>query len=142
MAQNRRRFLNLLLGGGVLGFLGSILYPLICFLRPPEMPEPIVQRVKAGPAADFPPNSGRIIKFGRKPVIVIRTEAGDFRAFSAICTHLGCIVQYRKDLKHIWCACHNGHYDLWGRNIAGPPPRPLEEFAVNLVNEEIVVSKA
>jgi cytochrome b6-f complex iron-sulfur subunit len=50
-------------------------------------------------------------------------------------------VQYREDLQHIWCACHNGHYGLSGENIAGPPPRPLEEYAVNIRGDEIIVSK-
>jgi len=63
------------------------------------------------------------------------------RAFTAICTHLGCIVEYRKDLNHIWCACHNGHYNLQGVNIAGPPPRPLEQYDVNVRGDTIVVSK-
>jgi Rieske Fe-S protein len=48
-------------------------------------------------------------------------------------------VQYRDDFKHIWCACHNGHFDLTGRNIAGPPPRPLEEYRVEIRGEEVVV---
>ena len=52
-------------------------------------------------------------------------RTGNYRALSATCTHLGCIVQYRSDLQEIWCACHNGLYDLNGRNISGPPPRPL-----------------
>ncbi|HET8580537.1 MAG TPA: Rieske 2Fe-2S domain-containing protein, partial [Nitrospiraceae bacterium] len=63
------------------------------------------------------------------------------RAFSAVCTHLACTVQYRPDLIHIWCACHNGHYDLNGINIAGPPPRPLEPYVVNVRGDKIVVSK-
>jgi Rieske Fe-S protein len=86
--------------------------------------------------ADVKPNSGRIFKF------LVRTESGDFRAFSAICTHLNCTVQYRDDIAHIWCACHNGHYDLNGRNIAGPPPRPLEAFVVNIQGNQIIVKKA
>jgi Rieske Fe-S protein len=57
------------------------------------------------------------------------------------CTHLQCTVQYRSDTQHIWCACHNGHYDLNGRNIAGPPPKPLEQYLVNIRGDEIVVSK-
>jgi Rieske Fe-S protein len=67
--------------------------------------------------------------------------SGELRAFSAVCTHLSCIVQYRPDLTQIWCACHNGHYDLNGKNIAGPPPKPLEEYAVNVRGDKIVVSK-
>jgi Rieske Fe-S protein len=86
-------------------------------------------------------NTGHIFKFGNRPAILIRTARGDLRAFSAICTHLNCTVTYRSDIAHIWCACHNGHYDLNGRNIQGPPPRPLETFAVNVRNDEIVVMK-
>lgn len=121
--------------------MGSVLYPLISYLKPPKVAEANVSSVKAGLAADFPKDSAQIVKFGRKPVILIRTEDGDFRALAATCTHLDCIVQYRTDLKQIWCACHNGLYDTRGRNVSGPPPRPLEEFAVNVVNDEILVSR-
>jgi Rieske Fe-S protein len=100
-----------------------------------------VQSVKAGAASSFPVNTAQIVKFGRKPVILVREEGGEFRALSATCTHLECIVQYRGDLKRIWCACHNGMYDLHGRNVSGPPPRPLEEYAVNVVGDEILVSR-
>ncbi len=141
MAVNRRRFLNILMGGGLLGWLGSVLYPVVSFLNPPKKAEANVQSIKAGPIEDFPVNSAKIIKFGRKPAILIRMEDGDFRAYFATCTHLDCIVQYRTDLRQIWCACHNGLYDLNGRNISGPPPKPLEELAVNIVNNEITVSK-
>jgi Rieske Fe-S protein len=87
------------------------------------------------------PNSGRIFKFGNRPGILVRTPAGELRGFSAVCTHLNCTVQYRPDLGHIWCACHNGHFDLNGKNIAGPPPRPLEALVVNVRGQQIVVSK-
>lgn len=87
------------------------------------------------------PDSGQIFKFGSDPGILIRTPDGELRAFSAIRTHLSCIVQYRADFDHIWCACHNGHYDLHGKNIKGPPPRPLEEYDVTVASEEIIVSE-
>jgi Rieske Fe-S protein len=86
-------------------------------------------------------NTGQIFKFGSRPGILVRTPAGELRAFSAVCTHLNCTVQYRPDLGHIWCACHNGHFDLNGKNIAGPPPRPLDSFVVNVRGDQIVVSK-
>ena len=66
---------------------------------------------------------------------------GDVRAFSAVCTHLACTVQYRPDFQHIWCACHNGHYDLQGKNIAGPPPRPLDAYKVDIAGDEVYVTK-
>lgn len=140
-SKARRRFINSLIGGGLLGWLGSLVYPVMSFLKPPDVPEANINSVRAGLASEFQYNASEIIKFGRTPVLLIRLETGEFRAFSAICTHLDCIVQYRSDLEHIWCACHNGHYDLNGRNISGPPPMPLPAFSVNVVNDEIMVSK-
>jgi cytochrome b6-f complex iron-sulfur subunit len=116
-----------------------VFYPIISYLNPPEIPEANVNSIKAGLASDFPMNQGKILKFGKKPVILIRLVSGEFKAFSATCTHLDCIVQYRQDTKQIWCACHNGVYDINGRNISGPPPRPLEEYQVNVINNEIII---
>ena len=141
MALSRRKFLNALLGIGGIGGVLSIFYPIISFLIPPKINEPNVNSVKAGLNNDFPSNSYKIIKFGRSPVILIKTADNQYKALSATCTHLGCIVQYKSDTKQIWCACHNGIYDLSGRNISGPPPRPLEEFDVKIVKEEIVITK-
>ena len=53
---------------------------------------------------------------------------GQPRAFNAVCTHLQCTVEYRAASQDIFCNCHNGVYDLNGRNVAGPPPRPLEVY--------------
>jgi len=139
MKTGRRKFLNFLIGGGLLGWIGSVIYPIFSFLIPPKIPEANVNSVNAGPAAEFPANSGKIIQFGRKPVLLIKNEAGEFHAFDGTCTHLDCIVQYRDDTKQIWCACHNGVYDISGGTVSGPPPRPLQEFTVNIVNDEIVI---
>jgi cytochrome b6-f complex iron-sulfur subunit len=137
--SSRRKFLNILIGGGLLGWIGSVLYPIFSYLNPPEIPEANVNSIKVGPASDFPLNQGKILKFGKKPVILVQLNAGEFKAFTATCTHLDCIVQYRQDTKQIWCACHNGVYDTNGRNISGPPPRPLDEYKVNIVNNEIII---
>jgi len=120
----------------------SVLYPVSRYIVPPRTDEPATASVTLNvDPASVQPNSGQIFKFGSKPGILIRTPEGQLRAFTAICTHLGCIVEYRKDLNHIWCACHNGHYNLQGVNIAGPPPRPLEQYDVNVRGDTIVVSK-
>lgn len=138
---SRRRFLDRLLGTWAGGVVGSILYPVVRYLVPPEVPEAGARTVSGGSAASLAPNSGRIVPFGSTPVILVRTPTGELRAFAGTCTHLDCTVQYRPDFEHIWCACHNGHYDLNGRNIAGPPPRPLAAFEVNLNADEIVISR-
>lgn len=140
--KSRRSFLNFLIGGSLTAFLTSVIYPVYRFLVPPkDIGAPTPTSIKDGTVDGLKPNSGKIIKFGKIPVILIRTPSGKIRAFSAICTHLSCIVQYRSDLKQIWCACHNGHYDLNGVNISGPPPRPLAPFRVDIKGDQIYVSK-
>lgn len=139
--EGKRDFLKLLLGGGLVGFVAAILYPIFAYLKPPKQGEVEVTNVKAGKVSEIERGSGKIIKFGTKPVIVIKTPDDEVKAFAATCTHLDCTVQYRRDMELIWCACHNGKYDLNGRNIAGPPPRPLDEFRVVVQGDEILVSK-
>lgn len=137
----RRKVVSLLLGGGLLTTLGSILVPIVNFVMPPKVQEAVQNSVVAGKVGELPLNSGKIFRFGSKPGILIHTPADTYVAFSAICTHLQCTVQYRQDFKHIWCACHNGHFDLTGKNIAGPPPRPLEGYDVDISGEDIVASR-
>jgi Rieske Fe-S protein len=138
----RRDLLNWFLGTWAGGVLGAVVYPVARFLVPPEIPEAPTLSASAGSASKLAPNSGRIVPFGSQAAIVIRTESGELRAFTAICTHLTCTVQYRSDLQHIWCACHNGHYDLTGRNISGPPPRPLRAYEVAVKDDEIIISRS
>jgi len=140
-APGRRRFLDYLLGTTVLATMGAILYPIFRFISPPQIVEAAENSVMAGKVGELAVNAGKIFKFGSKPGILVRTASGDLKAFSAVCTHLECIVQYRSDTKQIWCACHNGQYNLNGQNIGGPPPRPLEEYVVNVRGDEIVVTK-
>ena len=138
----RRTFLDILLGTSALATLGAIIYPIFRFMSPPQIVESTESSVVAAKLSEVPPNSGKIFKFGNKPGILVHTTSGEFKAFSAVCTHLECIVQYRDDTKQIWCACHNGQYNLSGKNIGGPPPRPLEEYKVNTRGDEVVVTRA
>jgi cytochrome b6-f complex iron-sulfur subunit len=137
----RRRLVKLLLGGGLLSSLSSFLYPVVRYLIPPQVADLGGDEVVAAKVGDLRPNSGKIFRFGNQPGLLILNTQGEYKALSATCTHLSCTVQYRNDLQQIWCACHNGLYDQSGRNISGPPPRPLEAFQVNLRGDEIVVRR-
>ena len=141
--MSRRSFLDWFLAtsGGAL-FI-SIFYPLARYLIPPQVEESTSRTVTLSiKPEEIKPKSGHIFRFGSHPGILVRTPGEELRAFTAVCTHLACIVQYRPDLNHIWCACHNGHFNLDGKNIAGPPPRPLEKYEVNVRGDRVVVSKA
>ena len=138
---SRRGALNWLLGTSLGATVVAALYPVFRFVIPPEVAEAPVNRVLAGKLSELPVNSGKIFRFGSKPGILVRTANGEIRAFSAVCTHLNCTVQYRSDFQEIWCACHNGHYDLQGKNIAGPPPRPLDAYKVDTAGDDVYVTK-
>ncbi len=139
--SSRRSFVNYLLHTSIGAVAVSVFYPVLSFLTPPRIAESAEATVVAGKITDIAPNTGKIFKFGSRAGLLIRTPTGELKAFSATCTHLDCTVQYRGDLQGIWCACHDGHYDLNGRNVAGPPPRPLDEYVVNLRGDEIIVSR-
>ena len=139
--QSKRDFLKYVLGGGLVAWLAAVLYPVLAYMKPPKQAEVEVNSVKAGKITEFQNESGTIVRFGSKPLILLRLPTGEFRAYSATCTHLDCTVQFRKDMGLIWCACHNGKYDLNGRNVSGPPPRPLDEYRVIVQGEEVFISK-
>ncbi len=137
----RRRLMQVLLGGGLLASAVAFLYPVLRYLVPPAATDLGGDSVVAAKVGDLKANSGKIFRFGSRPGLLVRTADGEYRAMSAVCTHLNCTVQYRSDVREVWCACHNGFYDLNGRNVAGPPPRPLESYVVHINGDDVVVSR-
>jgi Rieske Fe-S protein len=137
----RRTFLQLLLGAGLLGSLASFFYPVLQYLIPPAAADLGSDEVVAGKVGELKLNAGKIFRFGSRPGLIVRNAQGEYNALSATCTHLDCIVQYRSDMQRIWCACHNGVYNLSGKNVSGPPPRPLEAYDVHVRGDEIYVSR-
>ncbi len=146
MAENdlkRRSLLNWFLGTTLGAWIALVLYPILAYMKPPEQSEASVTALKVDTVDNFPARSGRVIPFGRKPALVLRASESldSFRAFYATCTHLDCTVSYRQDLNAIFCACHNGVYDLNGINISGPPPRPLTPLRVIIREDTIYISR-
>ena len=131
----RRRLLDWFLGSSLLALFAAIVYPILRFVSPPRVPEATTDQVEAGPLDDPALTAAgyKIVRFGDEPVILIKLSDTDVRAFAATCTHLACTVEFRKQKQDIYCNCHGGEYNLQGRNVAGPPPRPLTPFKVDLV---------
>ena len=139
-STGRRRLLEYLVGTGVVASLASVFYPVLKFILPPRGAE-LDADVVAAAVDELAPNSAKIFRFGNRPGILVRMQDGSYRAFNAVCTHLNCTVQYRLRERDIWCACHNGVYNLQGGNVSGPPPRPLDSFDVHVRGKEVVVSR-
>jgi Rieske Fe-S protein len=135
IGATRRDLLDWFLSSSVGALVIALAYPVWRFMTPPHVPEPTTRAVEAGTTNDpeLLDRGYKIVRFANEPVILIRLSETEYRAFAATCTHLDCIVEYQRPERRIWCNCHNGHYDLHGRNVAGPPPRPLRPYAVNVV---------
>jgi Rieske Fe-S protein len=127
----RRSFLDLLLGLGALGTAGAALFPVFKYLEPLPMESgggPV--RLSDAQRSKLEHDSYVIVSAGTTRIIVFEDPSKKVHALSAKCTHEGCTVQYSLGENVIWCACHNGHFDLDGRVISGPPPKPLTQYAV------------
>jgi len=75
----------------------------------------------------------------RKARVFLVSSSKGLMVFSAICTHLGCLVNYSKEKREFICPCHGGRYDLAGKNIAGPPPAPLTRFPIKIQDGNLYV---
>lgn len=139
--KSRRNVLRYLMSSSVAAVWMSFVYPLIRYLIPPAEANVTANEALAASVSDLKPNSAKTFRFGNHPALLIRLPDGKYQSMSAVCTHLGCTVQYQPESQQIWCPCHNGRYDLQGRNLQGPPPRPLVTFNVNVRGEEIHVSR-
>jgi nitrite reductase/ring-hydroxylating ferredoxin subunit len=134
----RRRFLRFLGSFSIVSTISIIVAPIVGFLIPPKVQSSGGGgRVLAGTLADIPANTGLVVAMGSKPVIVTNTEAG-IAAFSAVCTHLGCIVDFDTTVRQIVCPCHDGHFNAaTGVVISGPPPRPLPPVASAIEGDQV-----
>jgi cytochrome b6-f complex iron-sulfur subunit len=141
--DSRRWWITALLGTGLGATVLSALYPVLRYLVPPAASEPSLTEFELDvKASDIKPNAARIVPLGSRPVLLFRDRQGELKALMATCTHLDCTVQYRPDRSDIWCACHNGVYDLTGKNVSGPPPRPLTAVAVNVRADKVILRRS
>ena len=129
--EGRRNFLaNLLYGGGILAAFGGFTAGLFRFIipkkKPPKMKEVLVAHFDEIELGDAKP-----MEVAGQKIFVVHLKEG-YRVLSAICTHLGCIVQWQKENQQFFCPCHKGRYRPDGTVISGPPPRPLDHFRVEV----------
>ena len=143
MAVSRRRLITYLLGFSVVATLGGVLTPIAGYLWPPSRASVGGSgRVQVGTTADFPAGQGKVVPVNDKPVIVVNTAQGGIKAFSAICTHLGCIVEWDQSRQFVLCPCHDGRFNaVNGAIISGPQPAPLPELALTVEEDVVYVSE-
>lgn len=142
--STRRSLLNWLLGGSLAGWVATALYPILNYLSPlPATGSADEAELGDKAKSDIAAAGFAIVALGTERVIVFEDPQARIRALSAKCTHEGCTVQYKTDESIIWCACHNGRFDVDGRVLSGPPPRPLAPYKVaGSLDTKVVVSRA
>lgn len=139
----RRRFLRWLLGFSVVSTLTMVAAPVVAFLVPPKSSVAgSGGKIPAGTLADIPLGKGIVVPMGSKPAIVVNTAQGVV-AYSAICTHLGCIVAFDDLSATIVCPCHDGRFSpANGSVVSGPPPAPLPPVTVSVEGEQVFLVSA
>jgi len=141
----RRAFLAAA-GAAGLCYTAALGYPIYRYLASPmEMASSAtaITEVTLKDAQKLPIGSVLMFKFGTAPAMLIHHQDGTWVALTAVCTHLGCTVQYEPQANRIHCACHGGVYDArTGANVSGPPPKPLKLFKVAVNDTGVDVSHA
>jgi cytochrome b6-f complex iron-sulfur subunit len=142
--RTRRGFLAAAVAAGFC-YAGALAYPVYRYLASPaEMAasEAAVTEVTLKDAQKLEAGTVLMFKFGSSPAMLIHNADNSWVALSAVCTHLGCTVKFEADKNRIHCACHGGVYDPHtGKNVSGPPPKPLRAYKVKLAPDSIVVSR-
>jgi cytochrome b6-f complex iron-sulfur subunit len=144
--KTTRRFFMAAVGAAGLCYLAAMAYPIYRYLASPEemaMNATAVTEVTLKDANKLPLGSVLMFKFGTAPAMLIHHQDGRWIALTAVCTHLGCTVQYEPQADRIHCACHGGVYDPYtGANVSGPPPKPLKLFKAAVNDTGVEVSRA
>jgi cytochrome b6-f complex iron-sulfur subunit len=141
-----RRLFLVAAGAAGLAYTAALAYPIYRYLASPEemaMEATAVTEVTLNDAEKLPAGSVLMFKFGSSPALLIHHADDRWIAMTAVCTHLGCTVQYEPQADRIHCACHGGVYNPYtGANVSGPPPKPLKLFKVAVSESGVNVSRA
>lgn len=137
----RRTFLDTLLRGSVAAGLAGMAWPVAKFLVPPHAPEGVEAEVEAASdSGSIQPGQAVKFEFHGSPALLVNSKAG-FMALSAVCTHLGCIVEWDPARAQVVCPCHNAMFDIYGNIVSGPAPLPLERFEVDVRDNKVMVRR-
>jgi cytochrome b6-f complex iron-sulfur subunit len=133
----RRTFLLIIAGG-----LGALLaaaagWPLLRFLAP--VAGAGEEKQVTLPRATVKVGASHFFQYRGKPAVVLQVKPGEYLALSAVCTHLGCVVQWQEAKGEFLCPCHGGRFAPSGVVLSGPPPRPLDNLPVTVAGDQLQI---
>ncbi|MCX9010725.1 MAG: Rieske (2Fe-2S) protein [Candidatus Methanoperedens sp.] len=130
----RRKLTEILIGLVSLFFASGVIATILKYLWPSTVKGTANEELKIASVDEVPKGSAKKFMFNGKAAVLLNMPAG-FRAFGAVCTHLGCIAYWKPDENIIFCPCHIGKFDPnTGAVLSGPPPSPLP--AIDIVAKE------
>lgn len=151
----RRRVLNLLIAGMNALITGVLAVPVLGYVLTPILRKSgagewisvgLVEELQGGAEPRrvdyrYKNDSGYTVETVNGYAYVIQEEGKDSapRVLSPICTHMGCNVAWNGERKRFLCPCHGGQYAPDGRNVAGPPPRPLDQLPNRVENGVLMI---
>lgn len=135
----RRTLIKAVFAGSGLAAVAGALYPLIRYLMPVASGQTGKKESFSIDANELHVGEARFFTFKRHPAVMVRKSEQVVAAMSAVCTHLGCIVKFNEQQQMLQCPCHGGKFDLSGRVVGGPPPKPLAQYAAKIEGGRIVV---
>ena len=142
---SRRGFIKTIMVGVGTCYVGALGYPVYRYLTSPAEKAAavaLVSEITLSGADKLPVGSAMMFKFGTRPALLIHHKDDSWVALDAVCTHLGCTVEYQSERDVIHCNCHGGEYDSkTGKNVSGPPPRPLTPYVAKLIDGGVSVSR-
>ena len=135
--DGRRLFLKSCIGGVAVVAAGAVVYPVISYLAPRKGRDDAA--AVTIPEKEIPPDGAKFIQYHGKAAVIVRKKDGSLAALSAVCTHLGCVVQWEAKKGEFICPCHGGRFSPDGNVLGGPPPKPLEQFKITVANGVITI---
>jgi len=152
MTPTRRQFFGVLTGWIAAAIGATLAVPAIGYFIGPALKRKTLGWLNAGAVDSLAPDQPmqREVEVGTqegwfttqtiKGVWVVKRSTGEIRVYNPHCTHLGCAYAWNPDARQFRCPCHGGVYDLDGRVIAGPPPRPLDTLDFRVEGDRLEVN--
>lgn len=135
--DGKRKFLGFCLGGAAAVFAGAAGWSVFRYLAPRKDATTAIKVTI--PEQELLPGNAKFFAYAGSPAVLVKTKNGTLVALSAVCTHLGCIVQWGEEVQEFLCPCHAGRFTPEGNVISGPPPRPLAKLPVTVANGIITI---
>ena len=135
--DGRRKFLGVCLAGATVAATAAVVYPVFRYLAPRSGQASSGKISFTG--SELPEGEAKFFEYAGSSAVLVKTKSGEMVALSAVCTHLGCIVQWVKEKQQFLCPCHGGQFATDGTVLGGPPPRPLAKIPITLTEGKITV---